>query len=186
MEKKFFLSKLIATQLVALKCPDGKQETFHRQPMSQQAVPRFSMSIRETFFNSISLAVIDEYEQGAVIPILTVLGHVYHVVFRRVLWHLSYHVFRVLNFRNKEGARVIFFPKSSKFNLDYKNAWQNPEKGSCFSYNCISYSILKLSLLRTGYFSSVANVLTTNPTIWYVNKRDFFEHNLFARDQWIW
>ena len=37
------------------------------------------MSIRETFYNSISLAAIDEYDEGAVMQISTVLGRVYHV-----------------------------------------------------------------------------------------------------------
>ena len=32
---------------------------------------------------------------------------------------------------------------------------------------------LKLSLLGTGYFSWAANVLTSSPKIWHVNKRDF-------------
>ena len=37
------------------------------------------MSIRETFSNSISLAVIDEYDKGPLMQILIVLGHAYHV-----------------------------------------------------------------------------------------------------------
>ena len=46
--------------------------------------------------------------------------------------------------------------------------------------------IVKLSLLRTGYFSSVTNVLTSCPKIQHVNKTNFSEHNFLARDQWIW
>ena len=67
-----------------------------------------------------------------------------------------------------------FFSKCSKFNLDFKNPRKNREKVFCFWYNCISYGIYKLSLLRRGYFSSVANVLSSNPTICHVNKRDLF------------
>ena len=43
-----------------------------------------------------------------------------------------------------------------------------------------------MSLLRTGYISWAANMLTSSPKIWLVNKRDFFEHNFAASDQWIW
>ena len=52
------------------------------------------MLIRETFFDSIDFAVINEYDKGTVIQIPTLLGHVYHVACRRVLsngafWQLS-------------------------------------------------------------------------------------------------
>ena len=40
-----------------------------------------------------------------------------------------------------------------------------------------------MSLFRIGYFSSVANVLTRYPQIWYVNKGDLFEKNFLASDQ---
>ena len=53
--------------------------------MCQQAVPRFGMSKTETFFNSIDLAVIKEYDKDAVMLISTVLQHVFHVDFRRIL-----------------------------------------------------------------------------------------------------
>ena len=33
IDKKFFVSQIIATQLVSLKCPYEEQDTFHRQPM---------------------------------------------------------------------------------------------------------------------------------------------------------
>ena len=44
-------------------------------------------SIRETFSNSINLAVINKYDKGAVLPISTVLGRVYHVACRRNVWN---------------------------------------------------------------------------------------------------
>ena len=53
--------------------------------MCSEAVPRFCMSIRETFSNPIDLAVIIEYDKGGVMHISTVLWHVYHVACRRVL-----------------------------------------------------------------------------------------------------
>ena len=45
---------------------------------------------------------------------------------------------------------------------------------------------MKLSLLRTEHFSSTANVLTSSPKIWHVNKRNFFQLNWLGSDQWIW
>ena len=53
--------------------------------MCYEAVPRFGMSINETFSNSIDLAVINEYDKGAMMQISTVLWHVYHVPCQRVL-----------------------------------------------------------------------------------------------------
>ena len=79
-----------------------------------------------------------------------------------------------------------FFKKYLKFNLDFKNAAKNSEKVFCFWDNCIWIGIVKLSLLRTGYFSSAANVLTSSPKIWHVNKRDFFQLNFLGSDRWIW
>ena len=44
---------------------------------------------------------------------------------------------------------------------------------------------VKLSLLKAGYLSSAANVLTSSPKIWHDNKRDFFKHNFIPSDQKI-
>ena len=52
--------------------------------------------------------------------------------------------------------------------------------------NFIWTGIVKLSLLRIRYFSSAANVLTSSPKIWHVNKRDVFQLNWLGSDQWIW
>ena len=78
----------------------------------------------------------------------TVLGHVYHIACQSIL-----------------------------FNLDFERAAKNWEKVFCFWDNCIWIGIVKLSLLRTGCFSSEANVLRSSPKIWHVNKRDFFKFN---------
>ena len=72
-----------------------------------------------------------------------------------------------------------------KFNLDFKNATKNSEKKFCFSDNYIWIGIVKLPLLRTGYFSSAAIVLTRGPRFGIFNMRDFFELNCLSRDQWI-
>ena len=53
----------------------------------------------------------------------------------------------------------LFFSKYSKFNLDLKNAAKNSEKVFWYLDNCIWIGIVKLSPLRTGYFSSAANLL---------------------------
>ena len=101
--------------------------------------------------------------------------------------HLSNRALRIRNFGNTKAVRVIFFFfKYSKFNLDLKNAAKSWQKLFCFSDNCIWIGIVKMSLFRTGYFSSVANVLTRYPQIWYVNKGDFFEKNFLASDQRVW
>ena len=68
-----------------------------------------------------------------------------------------------------------FVSKYSKSFSHFKNAGKNWAKTFCFWDNCIWIRIVKLFLLRTGYFSSVANVLASSPKIWHVNSRDFFQ-----------
>ena len=79
----FFLYQIIASELLSFNCSYEEQDS---QPMCYQAVPRSCRSMRETFPNWISLTVIDEYDNGAVMQISTVLRHVYHVACRRVFW----------------------------------------------------------------------------------------------------
>ena len=50
-------------------------------------IVKLSLLIREIFSNSINLTVINKYDKEEVMPIWTVLGHVYHVAFRWVLWN---------------------------------------------------------------------------------------------------
>ena len=45
---------------------------------------------------------------------------------------------------------------------------------------------IKLSLLRTGYFSSAGNVLTSRSSFFHVNKRDIFQLYCLFCDQSIW
>ena len=99
--------------------------------------------------------------------------------------HLSNNVFGVCNFQNTKTMQVIFFPKCLEFNLDFKNAARNWEKVFCLRENCIWIVVVKFSLLRTGYFSSAANVLRSSPKILHVNKRDFLQLTQLGRDQWI-
>ena len=86
----------------------------------------------------------------------------------------------------KKLWRSPFYSKCLKLNIGFKKGAKNWARVFCFSDNCIWTGIVKLSLWRTRYFSSAANVLTSSPKIWHVNKRDFFEHNFLAGVQWIW
>ena len=47
------------------------------------------MWLRETFPNSIYFAVINKYDNGAVVEILGVFLIVYHITFRMILWNLA-------------------------------------------------------------------------------------------------
>ena len=115
--------------------------------------------------------------------LLLVEGFSETVLFRQ----LRDYVFGLRNFGNRKHMTVIFFfSKYLKFKLDFKNVGKNWEKVFCFWYHCIWIGIVKLSLLRTGYFLSAANVLTKSSKIFYVNKRNFFQLNWLGRDQWIW
>ena len=69
--------------------------------------------------------------------------------------------------------RSSFASKNLKFNLHFKNAAESCRKLFSFSDNCIWIGIVKLSLLRTGYTSSAANVLRSSLKILDVNKIDF-------------
>ena len=80
---------------------------------------------------------------------------------------------------------IFFISKILKFDINLKNSARNWAKVFCFWDNCIWIGIVKLSLLRTGYFSSTA-VLTSSPKIWDIKRRDFFQINFLVSDQWIW
>ena len=58
-----------------------------------------------------------------------------------------------------------FFRKGSKIQIDFKNSARSWEQLFRFSDNCIWIGIVKLSLLRTGYFPLVVNVLKSSPKI---------------------
>ena len=87
IEQKFFVFKIIASELVTVNCLYSAQDTFHQQKMCWEAVTGHGMSIRETFSNSIDLRVINECDKGAMIKILAVLGRIYNVASRTVLWN---------------------------------------------------------------------------------------------------
>ena len=101
--------------------------------MCQQAVTRFRMSIRETFSNTISSPVTNEYDKGSVMEISTVFENIDHIPIEAsseaaLFRHLSDYVFRVRNFGNTISMRVISVSKCSIFNLDFKNAAKTEKK----------------------------------------------------------
>ena len=83
------------------------------------------------------------------------------------------YVFGDRNFGNTKSMRSSFVSKYLKLHLDFKNAAKTSGKVFCYLDNCIWIGIVKLSLFRTGYFSSGANVWRSTPKILHVNKRDF-------------
>ena len=101
--------------------------------------------------------------------------------------HLCNYVFRVRNFGNTEGVRVISFSKMRKIKFRFQKFSKKMQKKIFFFWdNCIWIAIVKLSLLRAGYISSGANVLTSCPKIFHFNKKDFFQLNSPSSDHWIW
>ena len=112
--------------------------------------------------------------------------NVYHIASRRVLSKGNFFVTTFSESLISELQKLwgsSFFSKSSKFRLDFKKAEKLQEKVFCFSDNFVWIGMVKFCLLRTGFFSSLANVLTNSPKIWHVNKRDFFELTFLASDQ---
>ena len=99
--------------------------------------------------------------------------------------HLSDHVFGGRNFRNTKSMRIIIFFKILKIYSTFGKCSKKLSKSFFFWDNCFWTGIIKLSLVRTGYFSSEDNVLTSSPKIWHVNKKNVFQLNQFASDQWI-
>ena len=89
--------------------------------------------------------------------------------------HLSNYVFRIRNFGNTKAVRDIFCFRIFNIEVRFKKFSQKLRKNFCFWDNCICIGIVKLSLLTTGYFSSAANVLTSSPKIFHVNKGDLLQ-----------
>ena len=99
--------------------------------------------------------------------------------------HLSHYVFRVRNFKITKAMRAFILSKCLKFHLDFKNEAKISVNIFSFWDNCIWIVIVKLSLLRRGYFSLAANVLTSSPKIWHVNNRDFLQLKWICSDQTV-
>ena len=100
--------------------------------------------------------------------------------------HLSNHFYEVRNSVIQKLWGSCFFSEYSKCNIHFKNAEKNSEKFSCFWEKCIWIAVVKLSLLRTGYFSLACIVLSSSPKVLDANNRDFFQLSWIGSSQWIW
>ena len=97
--------------------------------------------------------------------------------------HLPNYVFSVRNFGNAKSIGIIFSFQIFKISSRFQKWRKKRELFLCFWDNCIWIGIVELSLFRTEYLPSTANVLTSSPKIWYVNKRDFFHLNCLDSHQ---
>ena len=190
-EKNLFVSEIIAPELVSLNVPMKNKIIFiGSQCVSKQSQGfacqkgrvfptqfsrQWSMKIVKVLWcrfqqclNTFTLLLVEESSETG--------------VFR----HLSNHLFRVRNFGNTKAMRFIFCFKTFKISVRFQKCSKKLRKSFFFSDKCIWIGIVKLSLLRTRYFSSVANVWTSSPNIWHVNRRDICKHNFLASYQWIW
>ena len=146
--------------------------------MCWQAISRLCMSIRESLSNSIDLAGINEYAKGVLMQISKGLGTFAMVLFEgssetELLSVYLSTFFNSVTLKIQSLPGSLSSPKYLKFHVDFKYASKNCEKFFSFSDKYIWISIVKLSLLRTGYPSSAANVLTSSPKNLHVNNRDF-------------
>ena len=69
--------------------------------------------------------------------------------------------------------RVTFFWKSSKFNVDSKNAEKNIEKRFCFWDKGIWIVCIEFFLLIREFLSSTVNVLRKRLKNFHISKSDF-------------
>ena len=89
------------------------------------------MSIRETFSNSIDLAVINESHKGAVMQISALCLGTLIILFVEtssvtgIFRHLSDYVSGVRNFKNTKSMSVTFFFKTFKISARFENAARN-------------------------------------------------------------
>ena len=96
----------------------------------------------------------------------------------RLFRHWSKHVFGVRNFENKKAMRVIFFFQTFEISVRFQKCRKKRTKIFCFWDICILIGIVKLSLLRTRYFSSAANVLSSSHRF-YISIKETFSKSIF-------
>ena len=126
------------------------------------------MSKTETFLNWIDLAMIIKYDKDALMQISTGLWHVYHVACQKGRLKSYFLDIDLITFSERVISEIenlwgsSFFFEYSKIFIDFKNSAKNSAKFFCFWDNCIWIGIVKLSLLRRGYFSLPANVLRSS------------------------
>ena len=147
------------------------------------------MPIRDIFSNSNALKLVNEYDKGAVDANLNSLWTHLPSWFWKSPLKQDFPDIYVMTFSESVISEIqnlwwsSFHPKYYKFNLDFKNARKSSEKVFSFREYCIWIGIIKMSLLRTGYLSSTANVLKGSPKTCHVNKRNFFQLSCLESSQ---
>ena len=74
IHKKFYVSYIIAFEMVAVNASYYEENTCHQQSTCYETVQRFEISQGETFSNSISLILMRQYYTSAAIQISAVFG----------------------------------------------------------------------------------------------------------------
>ena len=97
--------------------------------------------------------------------------------------YLSEQVFSSPYFREYISFEGLFFFKMLKIWSRYQKFDLDIRLFICFSDICIGIGCIKLSLLTRKYLSSVVNLLTNSPKIFYITKTDFSRLNLTHNDQ---
>ena len=133
--------------------------------------------------------MLNKYRTGVVAQIQTELRLVCHVPFGRVIWSGTFYTYiwprflqAVASEINKLGGSSFFW-KSSKFNLDFKNAGKNRENVFSFCDNSMRMGCIKLSLLGREHLSTALIVLTTRLNLSHITKRDFLQLNSLRVEQ---
>ena len=138
IQKKFFVFEIIACELVALNCLFYADNVCHWRWMCQQRDLWFCVSIKETFSNSATFAVINKYCKGAAIQIARVFRPIFFVVSLRVLWNMAVYTFIYPYFsetvfpelHHLRGSSFVW--KCLKFNIDFKTATNKLRKSLLF------------------------------------------------------
>ena len=104
----------------------------------------------------------------------------------RLFRQLSIHVFRVRNFGNKKAVTAIFSFKIFQISYKFQKGSKKLRK-SFFVSELIPSGLVSLNCpyVEQDTFHQQP-MLTSSRKFWHVNKRDFFEHNFFPSNQWIW
>ena len=69
-EKKFLVLKIIAFESETTNSHNAEQDTCHWQSMFYETPLRFKVSLREIFFKSGSLRVMEKYDESTLMQIL--------------------------------------------------------------------------------------------------------------------
>ena len=77
----------------------------------------------------------------------------------------------------------MYLRKCSKFDVDFKNAQKNREKGFYFCDKCLGFFRIESFLLRRQYLSSTVNMLRKSLENLHVIRSDFFQVNYLHGDQ---